>query len=61
MCDKCVELDARIAHYERLSSGISDRMTLKGIKILMDQLKAQKDMLHPEQKSEPPHGGARQL
>jgi hypothetical protein len=50
MCDKCVELDARIAHYERLSSGISDRMTLKGIKILMDQLKAQKDMLHPEQK-----------
>jgi hypothetical protein len=50
MCDKCVELDARIAHYERLSSGIRDRMTLKGIEILMDQLKAQKDMLHPEQK-----------
>jgi hypothetical protein len=49
MCEKCVELDGRIEHYRRLSSGISDPATLDGIKTLIGQLKAQKAALHPEQ------------
>jgi hypothetical protein len=49
MCDKCVELDGKIEHYLRLSSRITDQTTLDGIKGLIEQMKAQKTALHPEQ------------
>ena len=49
MCDKCVEIDGKIEHYQRLSSGITDQLTLDGIKKLIEQMKAQKAALHPEQ------------
>jgi hypothetical protein len=49
MCDKCVELDGKIEHYQRLSSTITDPRTLDGIKELIERLKAQKAVLHPEQ------------
>jgi hypothetical protein len=49
MCDKCVELDGKIEHYERISASISDQLTIDRIKELVEQMKAQKSALHPEQ------------
>ena len=50
MCDKCVEIDGKIEHYQRLSYDITDQLTLDGIKKLIERMKAQKAALHPEQK-----------
>jgi hypothetical protein len=49
MCDKCVELDGKIEHYQRMASLITDQITLDGIKELIATMKAQKTALHPEQ------------
>jgi FAD/FMN-containing dehydrogenase len=49
MCDKCVELDGKIKHCERISASISDQLTIDRIKELVEQMKAQKSALHPEQ------------
>jgi hypothetical protein len=49
MCDKCVELDGKIEHYQRLSDRITDQSTLDGIKQLIARMKAQIAALHPEQ------------
>jgi hypothetical protein len=49
MCDKCTELDGKIEHYERIAASISDQLTIDRIKELVEQLKAQKAALHPEQ------------
>jgi hypothetical protein len=49
MCDKCVELDRKLAHYERLYKSISDQLTIDRINELVKQIKAQKAALHPEQ------------
>jgi hypothetical protein len=59
MCDKCAEIDGKIAHYRRLSSAIFDQPTLDGIKQLIERMKAQKAALHPEEAtvSRPPSGG----
>jgi hypothetical protein len=43
MCDKCVELDRKIEHYQRLSSLITDQRTLTGSKN-----EGTKAALHPE-------------
>jgi hypothetical protein len=48
MCDKCIELDDKIEHYERISVSISDQLTIDRIKKLVEQMKAQKAALHPE-------------
>jgi hypothetical protein len=50
MCDKCAELDGKIAHYRKLASGISDRLTLDGIEDRIKEMEAQKVQFHPEQK-----------
>jgi beta-phosphoglucomutase-like phosphatase (HAD superfamily) len=49
MCDKCVELDGKIEHYQRIASLITDQPVLDGIKELIARMKAQKAALHPEQ------------
>jgi hypothetical protein len=49
MCEKCAELDSKIEHYQRMASRITDQRTLDGIKKLVEQMKAQKAALHPEQ------------
>jgi hypothetical protein len=41
MCEKCVEIDKKIAHYERLASRFTDQALLDGIKELIEQAKAQ--------------------
>jgi hypothetical protein len=48
MCEKCVELDGKIEHYQRLSSRITDQRTVDGIKQLIARMKARKAALHPE-------------
>jgi beta-phosphoglucomutase-like phosphatase (HAD superfamily) len=50
MCEKCVEIDQKIERYQRMSSRINDQPTLDGIKKLIEQLKAEKAALHPEQR-----------
>jgi hypothetical protein len=49
MCERCIELDGKIEHYQRLAAGITDQRTLDGIKTLIEQMQAQKVGLHPEQ------------
>lgn len=49
MCEKCIEIDAKIEHYQRLSSMVTDQATLDAIKKLVKQMKAEKVTLHPEQ------------
>ncbi len=49
MCEKCVELDTRIARYKRLSNGFSDRQVLDAIRTLVENLKAEKAALHPDE------------
>jgi hypothetical protein len=50
MCDKCEQLDKKIEHYQKLLLGIRDQLTVDGIKSLIADLRAQKAVLHPEQK-----------
>ena len=49
MCDRCVELDSKIEHYQRLRSGITDQATLDGIRELIERMEAQKAALHSDQ------------
>ena len=49
MCDRCVELDRKIAHYQRLASRITDQGLLDGIRELSERAKVDKAALHPEQ------------
>ena len=49
MCEKCVELDGKIEHYQRLASRMTDQAMLDGTKELIEQMKALKAALHPEQ------------
>jgi len=50
MCDKCVELDKKIEHYERILVSIGDRGTVERLMAMIADLQAQKAALHPEQK-----------
>jgi hypothetical protein len=49
MCDKCIQLDKKIEHYERLVSGVADELTLERLRELVREMRAQKTALHPEQ------------
>ncbi|MGY3233445.1 hypothetical protein ACVMAJ_000335 [Bradyrhizobium sp. USDA 4448] len=48
MCNKCTELDSKIAHYQAMLSRVTDKTTLDGIAELIAQLLAKKAELHPE-------------
>jgi hypothetical protein len=47
MCDKCVEFDKKIEHYERIAVSITDQLTIDRIKMLIEELRARKAGLHP--------------
>jgi hypothetical protein len=49
MCDKCVELDGKIEHYQRMASRITDQAMFDGIRELIERVKAEKAALHPNQ------------
>jgi hypothetical protein len=48
MCEKCVEIDDKIEHYQRMASRMTDQAMRDGNKDLIEQMKAQKVALHPE-------------
>jgi hypothetical protein len=48
MCEKCVELDDKIDHCERLSSTITDEQTLRGLKQAIGRMEAERAALHLE-------------
>ena len=47
MCDKCVELDRKIEHCERLAASITDQLTIYRIKMPIEELRARKVGTHP--------------
>ncbi len=51
MCDKCGELDKKIAHYRQMLLSIGDQITVDRIEVLIADLRAQKATLHREQKA----------
>ena len=50
MCKKCTELDDKIEHYRRISTYVTDQLTLDGIAGLIKRMMAEKSALHPEQR-----------
>jgi hypothetical protein len=48
MCDKCIELDNKIAHYHRLSTMVLDKSALEGIRFLVTKYGEEKKAMHPE-------------
>jgi hypothetical protein len=50
MCKKCIELDRKIEHYQRLTSSIIDQRTIDGIDQLIKNMEAEKAKLHGEPK-----------
>jgi hypothetical protein len=48
MCEKCVTIDKKTEHYERLCLSISDQLTIERIKTLIAEMKAEKAGFHPE-------------
>jgi hypothetical protein len=49
MCDKCVEIDEKIAHYRALTECILDPFFLERIEAKIANLLALKEQLHPKQ------------
>jgi hypothetical protein len=49
MCERCVELDAKIDHYQKLARMITDQRVLDGIAKVIETANAEKAALHPEQ------------
>jgi hypothetical protein len=48
MCEKCVELDAKIDRYKQLARLITDQWILDGIAKAIDKANAEKAALHPD-------------
>jgi hypothetical protein len=48
MCERCVELDARIDHYHRLARMLSDERAPAAIGQEIERAKAEQVGLHPE-------------
>jgi hypothetical protein len=46
VCDRCEEIDIKIARYERLRIFITDQQTLHAADTLLDELKTEKQALH---------------
>lgn len=53
MCDKCDEIDGRIARYRRLSSAVTDKLALESLDKLVADLEFQKTLLHPKPEDQP--------
>jgi hypothetical protein len=48
MCEKCVTIERKIEHYERICSSIPDQLTVERIKALIAEMKAQKAKFHAD-------------
>jgi hypothetical protein len=50
MCDECARLDKKIERYEKMIVSIGDRVTVNRLMAMVENLRAPKAALHPEQK-----------
>jgi hypothetical protein len=50
MCDKCIELDAKIERYRKLASALADQVTVDRLADLIRALEARKAHLNPGEK-----------
>jgi hypothetical protein len=50
MCQECIKIDQKIAHYTELGHRVLDPETVRGIERLVSELMARKEALHPEAK-----------
>ena len=48
MCEKCEELDQKIAHVRRLAKAGLDALTLSRFAALIEEYERQKKALHPD-------------
>ncbi len=46
MCRKCVDIDLKIEHYRSFALGPADNLARQSIKILIEDLEAEKIVLH---------------
>lgn len=53
MCEKCVEIDLKIDFYRTLDLGPHDELARHSIKILIEDLEANKVRLHPRRYPSP--------
>jgi hypothetical protein len=47
MCEKCTELESKVAHYREMATRIQDELTLEGITRLIAEAIAKMAALHP--------------
>jgi hypothetical protein len=47
MCEKCTELESKVAHYREMATRIQDDLTLEGITRLIAEAIAKMAALHP--------------
>jgi hypothetical protein len=46
MCDKCIEIDRKIAHYRDIADRIIDHLLTERIEAMIAELLAAKELLH---------------
>ena len=49
MCEKCIEIDKKIARYRGVAKGVYDRRALQAAEELIAELEAEKRALHLQQ------------
>lgn len=53
MCDKCGELDEKIAHLRSVGARITDEKTIAGVQSLIEECLAERAKLHADQTEQP--------
>jgi hypothetical protein len=48
MCDKCTDIDEKVAHYSDLASRLLDQLVLERLEALIADLLRAKETLHPK-------------
>ena len=49
MCERCVEIDKTVAHYQWIKGQVIDPLTHQAADDLIEKLEAERAKLHPEQ------------
>jgi hypothetical protein len=48
MCDKCVDIEEKLARYRRLHKAVGDNDVIQRLREMIDELAAEKLALHPD-------------
>jgi hypothetical protein len=49
MCEQCFEIDEKVTYYRALAARLLDQLTIERIELLVADLLALKELLHPRQ------------